>query len=154
MISFECALCFSAPASRSMHAVAFFGTFTVKRFPHTLLRPLSGTIIPILILTISVRSSCCLPLPFPLLGFFLKNVAGCFSFVSLNSLMDRFFFQLVSSRTFISLLFARSFLHLGQNLNETCKDSPHVEQNRASVEGLNIITFCPKCNKLLSCKLQ
>ena len=141
MISFECALCFSAPASRSMHAVAFFGTFTVKLFPHTLLRPLSGTIIPILILTISVRSSCCLPLPFPLPGFFLKNVAGCFSFVSLNSLMDRFFFQLVSSRTFISLLFARSFPHLGQNLNETCKDSPHVEKSRRKKEELRNRSF-------------
>ena len=30
---------------------------------------------------------------------------------------------------------ARSFPYLGQNLNETCKDSPHVEQNIASKEG-------------------
>ena len=79
-------------------------------------------IIPILISTISLRSSCCLPLPFPLPGFFLKNVARFFSFVSLNSLKDGVFLPLVSSRTFISLLFARSFPHLGQNLNETYKD--------------------------------
>ena len=81
MISFECALCFSAPASWSMLAVAFFGTVTVKLFPLTLLSwSLSGTIIPILILTISLRSSCCLPLPFPLLGFFLKKRGPLFLF--------------------------------------------------------------------------
>ena len=123
MISFECALCFSAPATRSMLAVAFFGTFTVKLFSRTLLSsPLSSTIRPVLILTVSLRSSCCLPHPFSLPGFFLKNVARCFSFVSLNSLKDRVFLPLVSSRTFISLLFASSFPHLGLNLNETCKD--------------------------------
>ena len=73
--------------------------------------------------------------PFPLPGFFLKNVAHCFSFVSLNSLKDRVFLPLVSSCTFISLLFASSFPQLGQNLNEACKDSPHVEQNMTSKEG-------------------
>ena len=71
----------------------------------------------------------------------LKNVARCFSFVSLNSLKDRFFFPLVSSRTFISLLFARSFPHLGQNLNETCKDSPHVEKSRRKKEELRNRSF-------------
>ena len=73
-------------------------------------------------------------MPFRLHGFFLKKVACCFSFVSLNSLKDRVFLPLVSSRTFISL-FASSFPHLGQNLNEACKDSPHVEQNMSSKEG-------------------
>ena len=56
------------------------------------------------------------------------------SLVSLNSFKDRFFFLLVSSRTFISLSFVRSFPHLGQTLHKTCKDSPHVEQNMALKE--------------------
>ena len=45
------------------------------------------------------------------------------------------FFWLSSSQLPWARFAARSFLHLGQNLNETCKDSPHMEQNIASKEG-------------------
>ena len=76
-----------------------------------------------------------------LLYYYQINVARCFSFVSLNSSKDRFFFPPVSSRTFIFLLFARSFPHLGQNLNETCKDSPHVEKSRRKKEELRNRSF-------------
>ena len=61
--------------------IYFFGTFIVKLLPRTLFTwPLCGTIIPILISTISLRSSCFLPLPIPLPGFFVINVTRLFLF--------------------------------------------------------------------------